>query len=125
MAWERRGKHMYYYRKQRVGNRVLSRYVGRGPLAELCSAIDDVVRAGKHQPCLAELACDDTDVEDVVSAFIEDLGDRLTAAYQSVQSEMEGKGFHNHRGCWRKRRSGPARSQEHLPPPNASSKSRH
>lgn len=38
MAWETRNGKRYYYRKQRIGNKVVSRYVGTGILAEIAES---------------------------------------------------------------------------------------
>lgn len=38
MAWERRGNHSYYYRKER--DRVKSTYVGRGEMAHMISKFE-------------------------------------------------------------------------------------
>ncbi|MBV7328408.1 hypothetical protein KFU94_09135 [Chloroflexi bacterium TSY] len=41
MGWEFRGNRLYYYRKQRIGNRVVSEYIGAGPIAELVAVQDE------------------------------------------------------------------------------------
>lgn len=35
VGWERRGNQSYYYHSHRVGDRVVKRYIGKGPVAEL------------------------------------------------------------------------------------------
>jgi len=40
MAWETRGGHSYYYRKKRMGNKVLSEYVGKGLVAQEIASKD-------------------------------------------------------------------------------------
>lgn len=44
MGWEDRKDYRYYYRKRRVGDRVVSEYVGTGPLAELVALNDENAR---------------------------------------------------------------------------------
>lgn len=41
MGWETRGNNQYYYRKRRQNGRVLSDYVGAGPLVELLATFDE------------------------------------------------------------------------------------
>ena len=40
MAWEARGNKSYYYRKRRIGRRVVSEYVGSSETAELIAGMD-------------------------------------------------------------------------------------
>ncbi len=42
MALERRGNGVYYYKKEREGNRVVSKYYGKGELASLISQMDEI-----------------------------------------------------------------------------------
>ena len=44
MAWEKRGNKKYYYRKQRVGKKVISEYIGAGPNAEKIAREDELQR---------------------------------------------------------------------------------
>ena len=44
MGWENRKDRRYYYRKLREGDRVVSDYVGSGPLAELIALQDEDAR---------------------------------------------------------------------------------
>lgn len=41
MAYENRKGHSYFYRKERDGKRVKSRYIGKGELADLLSQFDE------------------------------------------------------------------------------------
>ena len=49
MAWESRGNNEYYYRKQRIGDRVVSEYVGHGWLAEAVATLDEIERLEREQ----------------------------------------------------------------------------
>jgi hypothetical protein len=40
MGFENRSGRQYYYRKERIGNRVVSRYIGTGEFAELLAESD-------------------------------------------------------------------------------------
>lgn len=42
MAHERRGNGIYYYKKEREGSRVVSKYYGKGELANLISQLDEI-----------------------------------------------------------------------------------
>lgn len=48
MAWEQRGSHFYYYRKERSGLSVRSVYVGRGDMAQLSAALDEMEQVQKE-----------------------------------------------------------------------------
>ena len=48
MSWEKHGDKTYYYKKQRIGGKVKSIYIGTGELAELISGIDDAIRRAKR-----------------------------------------------------------------------------
>jgi len=48
MGWEKRNGNYYYYRKEREGNRVSSKYMGRGELADLISQLDGYDKIGKR-----------------------------------------------------------------------------
>lgn len=44
MAWIKKGNRKYYYRSRREGDRVISEYMGVGPLAELQAEQDQAER---------------------------------------------------------------------------------
>ena len=50
MAWERRRNgHMFYYRAERVGDRIVKQYVGGGEKGRLAAAADQAVRDSHAQ----------------------------------------------------------------------------
>ena len=49
MALEERGGNYYYYRKEREGNRVISKYYGKGELASLIAQMDEIERYEKAE----------------------------------------------------------------------------
>jgi hypothetical protein len=48
MAWETRGGHQYYYRKKRVGTKVVSEYVGSGLFGQFIE-LEDLERREQRQ----------------------------------------------------------------------------
>ena len=105
MGWEKRGNNLYYYRKHRVGSRVVSEYVGCGELAEYAAMLDEMERERrglerrKERLATERMLRDLTAVDKELSG-IEDSIRLLTRAY------MVADGFHSHKGQWRKKRSG-------------------
>jgi hypothetical protein len=103
MGWETRGGHTYYYRKQREGRRVISTYCGRGEIATLFDALDELDRERRQQEAIerqlarsefAELAATPMELTLLLAEARAAINDALTAA-----------GYHQHkRGEWRKRR---------------------
>lgn len=95
MGWEKRGKRRYYYRKQRVGGRVRSIYLGRDEAAETA----DVLQQGKEQrrqemsPTAERAAAIDEELE----RLADEVNTAVAAAYLL-------KGYHRHKREWRRRR---------------------
>jgi len=48
MALEKRNGNYYYYKKERDGNRVVSKYYGKGELAFLIAQMDEIKRQEKR-----------------------------------------------------------------------------
>lgn len=104
MGWELRKGKPYYYQKERQGNKVVSRYIGAGPLAPLIAEITQLDRERrKHQRTevqivrneLAELA---TDAPELTLL--------LADARSAVEQALQAAGYHQHkRGEWRKQRA--------------------
>jgi hypothetical protein len=95
MAWERRSGRTYYYRKRRLGDQVISEYVGAGQLAETAAALDTLeqeLRRAERAGWETRLALD---------ARIDEVCDLLsTLAYAALLAA----GYHQHRGQWRVKR---------------------
>lgn len=49
MALEERNGNYYYYKKEREGNHVVSKYYGKGELASLVSQLDEIEREEKAE----------------------------------------------------------------------------
>jgi hypothetical protein len=105
MALEFRGKNsrLYYYKKQRVGGRVVSSYCGSGQLARLFYRLDQSEAARLEELKLAGL-------EELkrISAPLEEF-DRALDGSESllkllVDANLIAGGYHRHNRQWRKRR---------------------
>ena len=95
MAWEGRSGRTYYYRKYRLGDQVVSEYVGAGQLAETAAALDTLekeLRRAEREAWEARLALD---------ARIDELCDLLSTL---ACAALLAAGCHRHRGQWRKKR---------------------
>lgn len=99
MAWENRNGRQYYYRKRRVGRRVISEYQGGGAFGALFAELDEYDRDQARAKRRAErremtrwMACDQ-EVNRVL-----DLCTDLASAALLVS------GFHTHKGQWRRMR---------------------
>lgn len=89
----------YYYRKRRIGTKVVSEYVGSGDLAYLANAYDERERTrqeAKRRQLNKEQS--EAKAEDDMLAELSMLLDQLVKRY------LEGKGYHQHKGQWRRKR---------------------
>src|SRR5262249_46469459 len=99
MAWERRGGRDYYYRKVRRDGRVVSEYLGGGPIgkcaADLLSAEREEREAGRRggRARRAELGASDRGLDA-----------RVRQARQLAAEALASAGYHRHGGEWRRRR---------------------
>jgi hypothetical protein len=99
MGWERRGDNLYYYRKRREGDRVVSEYVGRGQAAELIADLDLLARKWREEEREAwtQQQAEITAVDQMLDK-VEGVIRTLTRAY------LLAAGYHTHKGQWRRRR---------------------
>jgi hypothetical protein len=97
MPWDKRG---YYYRKKRIGARVVSEYIGRDFLGQLAAA-DDL--EAQEQRAQAQASTQAARLEfEALDAGIESADELISAA---MFEALEAAGYHQHaRGQWRKRR---------------------
>lgn len=100
MAWEKRGRGLYYYRKRREGRRVVSEYVGSGPLAALSAELDAAKRQARESEW-AEVRAARAEQRQTDVA----LGTAENALCALISAVLEGYGFHQHKRQWRKRRT--------------------
>lgn len=49
MGWEKRRGNKYYYRKCRIGGRVVSEYLGASPVAKAAAALDELKRQAREE----------------------------------------------------------------------------
>ena len=100
MGWERRRGRDYFYLKERNGERVASRYIGRGPVAELSATVLEVARCRKlwarrgHQQFVREMTSVDKAL-DVLETAVRELRDLTLISL----------GYHQHKGQWRHSRA--------------------
>ena len=99
MGWERRGSGMYYYRKQRIGGRVVSEYVGAGPLVELLAEDEAQDRAYQEAQRKAERRA--REELRALDREADEVGDLIRALTHGV---LLATGHHTHKGQWRKQR---------------------
>ena len=55
MALEERNGNYYYYKKERDGKRVVSKYYGKGELPSLVAQLDEIEREEKYHEALENL----------------------------------------------------------------------
>jgi hypothetical protein len=99
MGWEQRSGRLYYYRKRREGRRVISEYVGAGPLAEAIAALDSMQRL-KHRALQQAWQCE-CEAEAKVVAEVDAFGVVVRAA---THAALLLAGYHTHKGQWRRKR---------------------
>jgi hypothetical protein len=99
MGWEQRSDNRYYYRKKRIGDRVVSEYIGRGELAELIAELDALDRARRQTE---REAWRQERVK--VEAIDRRLAEVQEAILTLIRAWLLVAGYHTHKGQWRKRR---------------------
>ncbi len=101
MAWEYRGSSSYYYRKKRIGKKVVSEYIGKGPLVEEMARADTEEREKSKQDDEKQKLMQDRDVMDSLS-FQADQADSMIR--RIVNGVLIISGYHKHKGQWRRKR---------------------
>ena len=97
MAWEKRGRYLYYYRKIRIGERVLSQYIGRGPIAESISELDKIFRRKRRSKILKN-----RNSQNLKETKDRSLKLTLDGLQIILSALLISKGFHKHKGQWRR-----------------------
>lgn len=95
MAW----KNGYYYRNRREGKRVISEYIGGGPVASLVAELDAHERRQAEQEAARwrEFVAEQTAVDQRLA----ELGMQLN---ELVDAALKASGYHSHHGEWRLKR---------------------
>ena len=101
MGWEKRGNKKYYYRKKRVGKKVVSEYVGSGPAAEKIAFEDEMERQKQKEERNAWLHYQ-TEFRNLDNM----LDSLYTITLAIIHAHLLLAGYHNHKGQWRKKRNG-------------------
>ena len=95
----RHGNKLYYYRKRRVGDRVISEYAGAGAIADIEEYKAKQLAAKKEAERRSLEAAQQLTAEiDSQIAPVADLIDLMVKAYLITE------GFYTHKGQWRKAR---------------------
>ena len=99
MAWENRGNGRYYYKKRRIGGRVVSEYIGSGALAGLIAYQDQEEQ--KRREAQRELLRLKREREAEQEAMINQVDDYARTV---TKAALLLAGYHPHKGQWRRRR---------------------
>jgi hypothetical protein len=103
MAYRRGG---YWYRSKRNGGQVETEYLGSGDLGEFVALMDaqEQERRQEEREALA--------AERAAQAAIDGPLDAAAAQLRGLIGEvLQGAGYHQHKGTWRKRRHGSHRAR--------------
>ena len=96
---QRRNGNLYYYKKKRVGNRVISEYVGGGLVVDLAQKRAEIEREQKQSE--SELQ----GIERMSMAEIDKQIDEFSRMVDTLmEAELISMGFHQHKRRWRRRR---------------------
>ena len=99
MAWEERNGNLYYYRKRREGNRVVSEYVGKGAWIHAMATQEKRERD--------RLRYERWKQRQEIKEY-EEMRNQLNRAMDSVRDLVQAalllNGYHTHKGQWRKKR---------------------
>jgi gamma-glutamyl-gamma-aminobutyrate hydrolase PuuD len=98
MSWEKRGNSDYYYRKCRIGDRVVSQYFGGGTIAKLVASQDQLEheQASAQKSAQHQIRIEEKEWNRLVSSVYE----RNTLLFKAV---MLVNGYHTHKGQWRRK----------------------
>jgi hypothetical protein len=103
MGIEARNKNgnLYYYKKRRVGSKVISEYQGGGELVQIVQYIEARGRAEK------EAERERQRIERMSMAEIDKQIDEFSKMVDTLMAaELLARGFHQHKRQWRRRRYG-------------------
>lgn len=98
MAWEDRNGNRYYYRKRRIGDRVVSEYMG-GDIASLFAMIDENER--ERRDLDREIDRAEREEQQDLDHQVDEV---ISLARVLADATLLAAGYHRHKGQWRKRR---------------------
>lgn len=101
MGWEYRGNRLYYYRKKREGQRVVSEYIGSGMTASLIAEMDndDYLERAYSATEWKKQRNEQKRIESNMDKVQECVNSVVRAVFLT-------SGYHAHKGQWRKIRHG-------------------
>lgn len=99
MGWETKGDKRYYYRKKRVGGRIVSEYVGSGDIGEQAERAD---REAKQRRKAESEQLRRTKEE--IRELDQQIKQSLKQVKAALGAVLETSGYHYHKGEWRKQR---------------------
>jgi hypothetical protein len=98
--WHHRGAKKYLYLSERLGRRVVRRYLGTGAAGELVAAAV-ALRRRQRETAARELAAEEAQLRATETLVLE----LCAAAAVLARATLVGQGHHQHnRGQWRRRR---------------------
>jgi hypothetical protein len=86
MALEERNGNYYYYKKEREGNRVFSKYYGKGELAALIDQLDEIERYEKAEK--ADLQRKSREKQEKIDRELSNLEQKIKGLTESVLSNL-------------------------------------
>lgn len=103
MGWETRSNGSFYYKKNRIGNRVFSEYVGSGEVAECIAQLDylEQLENSRKRNQITELRQQFDEMENHIQS-LSDLNKNLVDALFLIN------GFRQHKRQWRKKHNASA-----------------
>lgn len=102
MAFEKRGNGIYYYKKEREGNRVVSKYVGTGEVASLIAQMDELEADSKYHKRYEE-----QNRREKAERFEREITEVENAFNELITAHLLINGYHQTGSReWRKKRNG-------------------
>lgn len=96
MAWETRNGNRYYYRKRRIGDRVVSEYMG-GDVGGLFAMLDENEQERRQLEREARRA-----EQEAQHAIDKQIDEVIGLARTLADAAMIEAGYHRHKGQWRR-----------------------
>ena len=99
MGWEERKGRRYYYEKERVGGRVVSRYIGTGSFAQACAVLNASAKRKRERERAAL-----SEEREALNEEARQVRDVIEQIRMLTHAALLAGGHHTHRGQWRKQR---------------------